>query len=315
MSAPVTGPTLVVLAAGQARRYGGCKPLAPVGPGGEAVLDFVVADAMSAGFDRAVVVVNPTTGPALRYRARRKWPASLPVDFAEQAQPRGTVDAVLAASALVDPAEPLAVANADDVYGIEAFALLVAHLASLPAAAGESNALVSFALSRSVVGPSAVTRGICEVGPDGYLAQVVERRNVRAVPGGTFAAGDGRQPEAIEGTAQVSMNLWGFTPAMRDVLGAAMAAWRQGRPGPEGDGKAAPEVLLPDVVSAEVSRTRPYLVPGVPPQRFAVLQAAGRCIGVTHPEDLSLVQAALADQVARGERTADPWASVQRARI
>ena len=30
------GPPLVVLAAGLARRYGGCKPLAPIGPSGEA---------------------------------------------------------------------------------------------------------------------------------------------------------------------------------------------------------------------------------------------------------------------------------------
>ena len=34
MSEARRGPALVVLAAGRARRYGGCKPLAPVGPGG-----------------------------------------------------------------------------------------------------------------------------------------------------------------------------------------------------------------------------------------------------------------------------------------
>ena len=44
MSAPVRGAdlALVILAAGRAKRYGGCKPLAPVGPQGEAVIDLSV---------------------------------------------------------------------------------------------------------------------------------------------------------------------------------------------------------------------------------------------------------------------------------
>ena len=48
VSAPSTKPALVILAAGRARRYGGCKPLAPVGPRGEAVIDLVASDALAA---------------------------------------------------------------------------------------------------------------------------------------------------------------------------------------------------------------------------------------------------------------------------
>ena len=52
---------LVILAAGRARRYGGCKPLAPVGPNGEAVIDLVASDALAAGFDTIVLVLGPAT--------------------------------------------------------------------------------------------------------------------------------------------------------------------------------------------------------------------------------------------------------------
>ena len=38
MTTESTKPALVILAAGRARRYGGCKPLAPVGIRGEAAL-------------------------------------------------------------------------------------------------------------------------------------------------------------------------------------------------------------------------------------------------------------------------------------
>ena len=75
-------PSLVVLAAGLARRYGGCKPLAPIGPSGEAVIDLLVSDAIAAGFGRVVLVLHPETGPAIRYhvdavlaRTGSMWPS------------------------------------------------------------------------------------------------------------------------------------------------------------------------------------------------------------------------------------------------
>ena len=39
-------PTLVVLAAGMGSRYGGLKQVDPVGPSGEAILDYSVFDAI-----------------------------------------------------------------------------------------------------------------------------------------------------------------------------------------------------------------------------------------------------------------------------
>ena len=57
-------PVLVVMAAGVARRYGGCKPLAPVGLHGEAVIDLNAGDAVRAGFGHIVLVLGPATGPA-----------------------------------------------------------------------------------------------------------------------------------------------------------------------------------------------------------------------------------------------------------
>ena len=65
-----SAPPLVVLAAGRARRYGGCKPLAPIGPHGEAVIDLVASDALAGGFGTVVLVLGPSTGPAIRYHGR-----------------------------------------------------------------------------------------------------------------------------------------------------------------------------------------------------------------------------------------------------
>jgi hypothetical protein len=281
---------LVVLAAGEARRYGGCKPLAPVGPNGEAIIDLVASDAVAAGFSTIVLVLSPSTGPAIRYHVEQVWPESVDVRFCEQATPRGTVDAVASAWSELDPSAPYGVANADDLYGPAPLALLAAHLATGSA----DQALVGFRLSLATIGASPVTRGVCRVSPEGYLAGIDERRQVAPDGAGGFQAGDGRSPSNLDGDALVSMNLWGFTARVRPAFESALSA-------AAGD---AGEVLLPEVVGRLIGTAS---TAGV---RFGVLAAETRCVGVTHPDDLSLVQEAIARQVGRGERPATAWSSV-----
>jgi len=279
----VSGPALVILAAGRARRYGGCKPLAPVGPHGEAVIDLVASDALSAGFGTIVLVLGPSTGPSIRYHVEHAWPSAVDVRFALQAAPLGTVHAVLAASEHVGTA-PYGVGNADDIYGRAGCAKLAAHLAS-----GDSaNALIGYRLADATVGTAPVTRGICQVDGDGTLVGLDERRQVHATAEGAFESDDGRQPATLSADALVSMNLWGFSPAFHQALEAAMAA--------AVDASEEAEVLLPEVVAQSLGQ-----------HRFRVLEAGGRCIGVTHPDDLELVQDDLNRQVGRGERPARLW--------
>jgi len=284
-------PPLVVLAAGRARRYGGVKPLAPVGPNGEAVIDLLASDALAAGFGTLVLVIGPATGPAIRYHVQHAWPSSVDVRFAVQDVPLGTVHATLAAVPHLPDGAPFAVANADDLYGEAGLAQLATHLAD-----HGSNSLVAYRLRNAVVGDAPVTRGVCRVGDDDTLQSVDERRQVCAVGDGRFVAKDGRTPEELDGDELVSMNLWGFGADMRPVFHAAMAAATEA--------SEDAEVLLPELVGRLLAGDRPGGLSAAP---FRVLRADGRCIGVTHPDDLALVQADLAGQVARGERPARLW--------
>ena len=280
----------MILAAGRARRYGGVKPLAPVGPSGEAVLDLLAGDALAAGFSTLVLVVGPATGPAIRYHVARTWPAGVDVRFAEQAAPIGTVDAVLAASSHLEAGSAFGVANADDLYGVDGLTLLADHLG----APSPTNALVTYRLRQAVIGDAPVTRGVCEVGPDGTLVSVTERRMVMAIGDGSFVAKDGESPSELDGDLLVSMNLWGFDAVMPALLGHAMARAEHA--------SEESEVLLPDVIDGVVRGDRSNGATA-----FRVLVTEGRCIGVTHPDDLSLVQADLAAQVGQGDRPASPW--------
>lgn len=287
-----SAPVLVVLAGGKARRYGGCKPLAPVGPAGEPMIDMVASDALSAGFGALVLVVGASTGPAIRYHVARRWPEAVDVHFAVQPAARGTVDAVLAAQGHVPAGDPFGVANADDLYGIEALRLLAGHLTT----GSPDSALVGFRLASATIGRAPVTRGICALDGAGMLTRIDERRQVIPMPEGRFVAGDGRKPTELSADALVSMNLWGFTPSIWSRLHEAMAK------GLAVDRSA--EVLLPEMVGRLVTEKGPDAL------AFRVLPTDSRCVGVTHPDDLGLVQADIAAQVGRGDRPAQLWSAV-----
>jgi NDP-sugar pyrophosphorylase family protein len=212
-------PTLVVLAAGVGRRYGGSKQLVGLGPGGELLLEYDLFDALRAGFDRAVLVVRPEQEPLFRARLADGAGRRVGIAYARQPEPRGTADAVLAARGQVTG--PFAVANADDVYGPGAFRALARGMRQAP----DAWTLVAYDLARTLSPGGPVARALLRTAPDGSLLGLEEHGAVQG------------------GTGRVSMNLWGFTPDLFDGL----AALAQGR----GDA-AGGEFLLPEAVGALV---------------------------------------------------------------
>jgi hypothetical protein len=293
-------PVLVMLAAGVARRYGGCKPLAPVGLHGEAVIDLNAGDALRAGFGRIVLVLGPTTGPAIEYHVERCWPSSVTLSTALQSVPLGTVHAVLRTRDIVAD-RPFAVINADDIYGVDNLELLARHLTTT-----SDHALVSYRLRDTVVTADPVTRGMCQTDGAGWLDALVERRMVTRHEDGTFTADDGLEPKEPPGDTPVSMNLWGFTPGIWPVLEEALRRVHPGL-GPDGSVRGEEptsdaEVLLPEVVGEMVRGAHPGDGRGV-----RVLPGTGRCIGVTHADDVPVVRVELAEMVGQGLRAEAIW--------
>jgi CTP:molybdopterin cytidylyltransferase MocA len=305
-----------MLAAGMAKRYGGCKPLAPVGLHGEAVIDLNAGDARRAGFGQIVLVLGPASGPAITYHVRRVWPAAVPVALARQTFPLGTTHAVLGTRALVGE-RPFAVINADDIYGVPALETLARHLGSTT-----DHALVSYELRDTVVSADPVTRGTLRASTEGWLEGLVERRKVTRQSDGRFIADDGLEPKELPGATPVSMNLWGFTAAIWPVLEDAV---RRVHPDLDGNGDVAgerplsdTEVLLPEVVGAMVAGSitgatatataaAATTATAGPGSRVRVLAGTGRCIGVTHADDLPVVRTELAEMVGQGLRAEAPW--------
>jgi len=155
----VAAPTVVILAAGEGTRMRSALPkvLHPIC--GRPMILWPLLAARAAGAERVVVVDNP------KRRLAEHLPAG--VEVAIQAEPRGTGDAVAAATGAIDPAAPVLIVNGDMplITGEAIAALVAAH--------EEAGAAATIA-SMELADPSGYGRVVR--GADGSVERVVETK-------------------------------------------------------------------------------------------------------------------------------------------
>jgi CTP:molybdopterin cytidylyltransferase MocA len=71
-------PILLILAAGVGSRYGGLKQVDGMGPGGEAILEYSVYDAIRAGFGKVVFVIRKDIEAAFREKVGARIEKRIP---------------------------------------------------------------------------------------------------------------------------------------------------------------------------------------------------------------------------------------------
>jgi NDP-sugar pyrophosphorylase family protein len=289
-------PTLVILAAGMGSRYGGLKQIEPVGPDGQTIMDYSIYDAARAGFGKVVFVIRRSFASAFERDVGARAARRLPVAYAyqelsdvpewfpvppEREKPWGTGHAILVARGLVG--EPFASINADDFYGREGFELMARHLAR------DQNefALVGYVLRLTLSDHGSVARGVCRLAADDpeFLETVAEHLRIERRGGAAVdrrAGGD----LALTGDEIVSMNFWGFTPAVFDHLQAGFDRFLR-----QAGNRAKSEFLLPEVI-ADLLRERKA--------RVKVLRSSDAWFGVTYPEDKPAVMENIRALIAQG---------------
>jgi len=291
--------TLAILAAGLSSRYGGSKSLDPVGPDGEALLDYAVYDALASGFGAIGLVVRRVTEEALKRRIETRFGRALPVSFVRQEQwplpggrrppsarmkPWGTGHAVLRLASLAPG--PFAVANGDDFYGRSSYARLAKSLAENPT--GATFHLIGFQLGTTLSEHGGVSRAVCDVDGSGRLVGLEEVLGIESTEEGALLGRtvDGKR-RILQPDSLVSMGLWGFTPAVFPLLEQRFADYLE----KHGDDLER-EFLLSDAIGEIVSsgEAEVYVHPAEDPW-----------FGMTFREDRDRVEAHIAALVEQGE--------------
>lgn len=292
---------LVIMAAGIGSRYGGgIKQLEKIGPSGEIIMDYSIYDAIQAGFDKVVFIIRKDLEKDFKeiignriekqieveyvYQELDKLPAGFekPLD---RTKPWGTGQAVLCCKGIVN--EPFAVINADDYYGKEAFVKVNNFLKNVDVTKN-TYAMAGFVLGNTLSDNGVVTRGVCQVDENGYLANVVETFGIEQSGEAAIGKDAEGNPVTIDINSSVSMNMWGFTPTFLDELDAGFTKFLSNVK--EGDIKC--EYLLPDVVGKMVLAHKASV---------EVLKTNDKWFGVTYKEDKQSVIDSINDLITQGK--------------
>ena len=290
-------PILVIMAAGMGSRYGGLKQIDPVGPSGEAIIDYSLYDARRAGFETVVFIIkHEIEEPFKAAVGARALQAGFEVLYAYQqldclpegftvpdgrVKPWGTAHAILTAEQAIGSA-PFAVINADDYYGPQGFKLVYDYLSSHADGDRYAWSMVGFLLGNTVSANGSVSRGVCVTDENSNLVSVTERTCIEPYDGGIHYTEDGGANWTdLPADTVVSMNLWGFTPGyVAEAKAGFVAFLKENLP----VNPLKCEYYLPSVVTAALQRGDADV---------HVLTSPDKWHGITYREDKPELVAAL----------------------
>ena len=296
-------PTLVILAAGMASRYGSMKQIDGFGPNGETIIDYSIYDAIQAGFGKVVFIIREEFAENFKAIFEPKLAGKITTDYVyqsydlspfgisetiERAKPWGTAHAVLAARDVVK--EPFCVINADDFYSRDSYEQMAKFLTS--EVNDESYSLMGFQINKTLSDYGSVSRGVCQVNDAGLLTDIHERTQVYFKNNDVVFEENGVEFPLASNTP-VSMNFWGFTPKVfEDSVAMFVAFALANKENPKA------EFFIPLVAEKLIKEGK---------ASFKVLPTDSKWFGVTYKEDKPIVQASIDALVSEGVYPSNLW--------
>ena len=287
--------TLLIMAAGIGSRFGGgIKQLEPVDNRDHIIMDYSVHDAIEAGFNHVVFIIRKDIEKEFKevigdriekvcqenhvnveyvFQDINDIPGELPEG---RTKPWGTGQAVLAAKKVID--SPFIVINADDYYGKEGFKAVHEYLVN-----GGKSCMAGFVLKNTLSDNGGVTRGICKMDAQNNLTEVVETKNIIKTSDGAEADGI-----KIDTESQVSMNMWGLTPAFLETLEEGFKVFFKEEV-PENPMKA--EYLIPIFIGQLLDQGK---------MSVKVLKSNDTWYGMTYKEDVAAVKESFSEMLKDG---------------
>lgn len=291
-------PTLVIMAAGMASRYGSMKQIQGFGPSGETIMDYSIYDAIKAGFQRVVFIIRQDFAedfkeifePRLKdrietgyvYQEMDKFMNDYEVP-ADRKKPWGTSHAILCASETIN--EPFAVINADDFYGRDSFKKAYNFLQN--ECREDVYAIVGYELAKTLSEHGSVSRGVAEVDANNNLVAINERLKIYRENGKIISEEPDGSKIPLPEDSKASMNFWCFHPSIFSFLEKGFKTFLD-----ENIDNPKSEYLIPFSADQFIKKGL-----GV----IRVIPTSSQWFGVTYKEDAPVVEKSLRELVQKGE--------------
>ena len=299
-------PTLLILAAGMASRYGSLKQTQSFGPDGETIMDYSIYDAIRAGFGKVVFIIRKDFAenfkeifePKLKGKIETEYVFQekdyfIPEDVtvpADRTKPWGTGHAVLCAINAVQ--EPFAVINADDFYGRDAFVKAAGFLNN--GCSENLYAIIGYELAKTLSEHGTVSRGVCEVDSNNDLVSIKERTKIYKENEKIVFEEDGSKFE-VPSSASVSMNFWCFHPTLFETTKKLFQNFVK-----DNFTNIKSEFFIPIIAENFMDHEN---------GKIKVIPTSAQWFGVTYKEDAPGVKASIDALLSAGEYPASLWNS------
>ena len=289
-------PTLLILAAGMASRYGSMKQTEGFGPGGETIMDYSIYDAIRAGFGKVVFIIRKDFAKEFKLSFEPKLHGKIKTEYVYQemdsylgklevpagrTKPWGTGHAVLCAANVIN--EPFAVINADDYYGQDAFVKAADFLNNQ--CNEKQYAIIGYELEKTLSDHGAVSRGVCQVDENENLISIKERTKIYK-ENGIIVYEDEVGKHTVPSGSSVSMNFWCFHPNLFAATEKLFLNFVQ-----KNSANIKAEFFIPIMAEDFMDNHGGHI---------RVIPTASKWFGVTYKEDAPIVKASVDKLVADG---------------
>jgi UTP-glucose-1-phosphate uridylyltransferase len=297
-------PTLLILAAGMGSRFGGLKQVEPVGPNGEAIIDYSIYDAIRAGFGKVVFIIRESFADAFKEKFDAKLKGKIDVEYVFQEldmlpegfklpegreKPWGTAHAILCARNTIN--EPFCALNADDFYGFNAYKAMAKFLTESKNPMEYS--MVGYKLNDTLSEFGSVSRGICGEDINNNLVKIVETLKIVKRGNEIISIENDGSETSLTGNEIASMNNWGFKPSVFEQLEKRFSQFLKTEIDKPKSEMYIPSVVF-DLIDDNVATVK-------------VLEANSPWFGVTYKEDKPFVIEKINALIAKGEYPEKLW--------
>lgn len=297
-------PTLLILAAGMASRYGSLKQIAHFGPSGETIMDYSIYDAIRAGFGKVVFIIRKDFAEDFKEIFEPRLKGKIEIDYvyqemnehingfqipSDRTKPWGTAHAVLCAKDTIK--EPFAVINADDFYGRDAFEKAFKFLTT--ECSPSQYSIIGYELANTLSDHGTVSRGVCKVDDKGMLTGINERTKIFRDESGKIVYDDNGTKVEVPENSKVSMNFWCFDDGVFSVSEQMFHDFLQ-----KNIHDLKSEFFIPIVADQYVNEGK-----GV----IKVIPTSSQWFGVTYKEDAPVVKQCIDELVANNAYPASLW--------
>ncbi|MCS3531339.1 sugar phosphate nucleotidyltransferase [Chryseobacterium sp. JUb7] len=296
--------TLLILAGGLGTRYKGLKQVDGILENGSPILEYSIYDALEAGFNKIVIVINRFVPESYIERLQniskqknfeliwvyQEMEKGVPEDqdISSREKPWGTGHAVLCAKAVIN--ELFVVINADDFYGKEIYQLASTEMDSGDISASQFE-LIAYPVETTLSENGTVARGICTLDSENHLLKIEEQTSVRRENNAIIYTENDTDVKISPDTL-VSMNFFVFHPEFFNSLENYFIEFIKSNPAPK------EEFYIPFAVQSMINEEK---------IKVLVKSSPSQWIGMTYADDKIILKNNLTRQIQQNRYPEDLW--------